>query len=135
MFPSSPEFASYLGFPYYSDLTSCVNGHANVRNTKAGYCVGCSTEYRKRNPHVFNAAGNRYRSKKLKACPLWANQDAITEIYRQAAEISLQTGIPHDVDHEIPLQGKLVCGLHVENNLQIIPASENRQKSNKFAIH
>lgn len=38
------------------------------------------------------------------------------------------------VDHIIPLQGKLVCGLHVWNNFAVIPAIINLRKNNKYAI-
>ena len=36
------------------------------------------------------------------------------------------------VDHIIPLKGKNVCGLHVENNLRIIDGLSNMKKGNKL---
>jgi hypothetical protein len=72
------------------------------------------------------------KATKLSATPSWANQEQIKRIYAACAKITKQTGIEHHVDHIIPLQGESVCGLHVENNLSIIPAKMNLQKSNKF---
>lgn len=69
-----------------------------------------------------------------KACPDWANKDAIEQIYKAAKELTIATGISYEVDHIIPVKHLLVCGLHVEHNLQIIPQEENKEKSNNYIV-
>jgi hypothetical protein len=66
--------------------------------------------------------------------PTWANKVAIKEIYKEARYLSKTTSIKHHVDHIIPLRHPLVCGLHVENNLQILTKDENITKSNLFLV-
>jgi hypothetical protein len=82
--------------------------------------------YYVRNPHVFTAKANKRRAATLKATPAWADLEAIKCVYQEAQYFG------YHVDHIIPLQGKNVCGLHVVENLQILPASVNLSKSNKF---
>ena len=93
-------------------------------------------EYSKRflsnNPGMGAFISSVRRSRKNQATPSWANLGAIKDIYKQREQISLETNIIHHVDHIIPLKGELVCGLHVEYNLRIIPAVENLSKSNKL---
>lgn len=81
-------------------------------------------------PVVAKYAADR-RSKKLKATPSWANAAAVEALYVESKRLSDTTGIKHDVDHIVPLRSKFVCGLHVENNLRVIPAAVNRSKSNR----
>lgn len=74
----------------------------------------------------------KYQAAKAKRMPTWADSDAIAVIYR-AAEIARTTfGRDVHVDHKVPLNGRLVSGLHVHTNLQIITAQHNQAKSNRF---
>lgn len=75
------------------------------------------------------------RAFKLQRTPSWADMEAIKVIYRQARMLSTGTGVPHHVDHKVPLQGKQVSGLHVHQNLQILTGSENSKKSNRFEVN
>lgn len=78
---------------------------------------------------------NSVRRARIKqAMPIWANVEEILKIYKQSVKITKETGIPHHVDHIIPLVNDLVCGLHVHENLQILVATHNMEKNNKFII-
>lgn len=72
-----------------------------------------------------------YTAKKL-AMPSWADRELIAKVYAQARKLTLETGILHHVDHIVPLQGEMVCGLHVHYNLQVLTATENTAKGNRF---
>lgn len=63
------------------------------------------------------------------ATPPWVDQKKVHEIYREAAR-QRRAGRDVDVDHIVPLNHPLVCGLHWHGNLQIIKRSENASKSN-----
>lgn len=65
------------------------------------------------------------------ATPKWCSKSAMLAIYREARAITKNTGIEHHVDHIIPLRSDLVCGLHCEQNMQILTAFENQSKLNR----
>ena len=74
----------------------------------------------------------KYKAQKLQATPAWADSEKIASIYKEARKLVDASGNVYHVDHIIPLQGVNVCGLHVENNLQILPGSKNLSKGNRF---
>jgi len=75
---------------------------------------------------------SRARARLLKrATPAWQDKKQILEIYEEAKARSETTGVPHHVDHIIPIKHKAVCGLHVVANLRVIPAVENLSKNNR----
>jgi hypothetical protein len=88
-------------------------------------------EWRKANLHKDSARSARQRLEDSRATPKWANRFFIEEIYDLAQKRTQATGFPWHVDHIIPLRSKKVCGLHVEHNLQVIPATHNIAKGNR----
>ena len=65
--------------------------------------------------------------------PAWSDPEAIRKIYEDCSALNEKHGPrSYHVDHIVPLQGKTVSGLHVENNLQILKAVDNLKKSNKY---
>ncbi len=75
------------------------------------------------------------RIAKIKRTPKWLTAEQIKQIqhiYLEAKMLEVETGIKHHVDHILPLQGKLVSGLHVPENLRVIPAVENHRKFNHY---
>ena len=88
--------------------------------------------YRERNRAKIRARLAVSKQGREKRRVLWANQDAILEIYRQAEFMTQTTGRQHVVDHIIPLQGRTVSGLHVETNLRVIEHHENARKHNAW---
>ena len=83
-------------------------------------------EWQARNSGKMLAYSNKRRANKIKATPIWADLDAIKDVYLEAEYQQMH------VDHAIPLKGKNVCGLHVWDNLQLLTAKENLQKRNKL---
>jgi len=90
-------------------------------------------KWKKDNPGYVCHINNIRYVKKKQRMPLWADPDAIRKIYEDCAALNSEHGPrSYHVDHIIPLQGKTVSGLHVENNLQILKASDNLAKSNNY---
>lgn len=74
---------------------------------------------------------------KANATPKWLtrkDRQEIAAVYALAATLTASTGMRHEVDHIIPLRSKLVCGLHVRGNIDVITAEKNRSKTNFFEV-
>lgn len=87
--------------------------------------------YRLRNPGKWAAYCATRRALKLRATPSWADLSKIALVYELAASLS-QCGVAFEVDHIVPMNSPLVCGLHVESNLQILTEAANMSKGNRF---
>jgi len=91
------------------------------------------TQWKKDNYGYVCHINNIRHVKQKQRMPSWADPDAIRKIYEDCADLNEKYGPrSYHVDHIVPLQGKAVSGLHVENNLQILKAVDNLKKSNKY---
>lgn len=84
------------------------------------------------NPARENAWHAKRRAQRVGAMPKWADEKAMEEFYKKALWRSWSTGVPHHVDHIVPLKSALVCGLHVPANLRVVTEHENTSKRNRF---
>lgn len=87
--------------------------------------------YEKHRDTFLEFAYQRHRKVKA-AMPPWYDKDAVIAVFKEARRLTEETGVPHEVDHIVPLRGKTVSGLHCQQNLQILTKAENRAKWNGF---
>jgi 5-methylcytosine-specific restriction endonuclease McrA len=88
----------------------------------------------KQNPAYFAFKTRSRKAKKLQRTPQWMNAAHHFEIecvYKYCSVLRA-IGLDYEVDHVIPLQGKIVSGLHLPWNLQVLHASENARKGNRL---
>lgn len=89
-------------------------------------------EFSRSNPDKIAEKASRRRAVSSRATPAWADKGLMQGFYREAKVLSQRSGIPHHVDHIVPLRSKVVCGLHVQCNLRVLPAADNVAKSNIY---
>lgn len=87
-----------------------------------------SKRWRDNNKDLVCYYSSSRRARLKQATPVWACQDTIKSFYKDAQYFG------ESIDHIIPLNNPLVCGLHCEFNLQMIPLSDNIKKNNTFEI-
>lgn len=121
-----------------------------AKREKREYYAAYMYEYSQKNKEYLNAYKRAYYARNRSACiarsrlrrgrlaeamPSWLSAihlAQIQEFYDLAVALTTQTGIPHEVDHIIPLAHARVCGLHVPWNLQVLTVKANRRKSNRL---
>jgi len=94
-------------------------------------CRATERKYFAANKPAHTARQAARRALKLRATPGWANHKSIALLYELASLESKRLGVAVHVDHIIPLKSSRVCGLHCEQNLQLLVATENLMKSNR----
>jgi hypothetical protein len=117
---------------YESNKETVLARNRDWAATNKEKMLGYHLDYVKRNRGKWSAQTAKYRSAKMGATPMWANTAAIDEVYTLATEWNALW--PDDlvhVDHIVPLQSKVVSGLHCEFNLRLLRAKDNRVKSNR----
>lgn len=89
--------------------------------------------YLKNKQKIQESKRKLYEERKKRAVNF--DEELLSLAYNEAKRLAKLrtkiTGITWSVDHIIPLKGENVSGLHVWNNLQVIPLTINKQKYNK----
>ena len=115
----------YLNDYYYKNFEYYQKARSKHYQDNLEYNKEYARKYRKENPQVHRTANAKRKAIQLRAIPKFANLEKIKKIYKNCPK-------GYHVDHIIPLNNPIVCGLHVEWNLQYLSAKDNCSKSNKL---
>lgn len=95
------------------------------REANRAHQINYALEYKKNNPAMNRLWSSNYRAKKIMATPSWSNIEKVESIYKEGDRLNMQ------VDHIVPLSSDIVCGLHCDDNLQLLTAKQNASKGNR----
>jgi hypothetical protein len=112
-------------------IEAAQNYYQVHKEEKATY----NKQYKDQNLAKYAFLQNKKNAKKRKATPPWLTKEQFNEIeqfYEDCSYLKALTKVKFEVDHIIPIQNDLVCGLNVPWNLQILTKFENNTKRNKF---
>jgi hypothetical protein len=154
--------ARQMRFVHYFTGKECSRGHIAKRFVKSGQCEECKRNWRVNNLTSYKTSHRKYRetnrtpelkrkklwrqnnlakgaaysakrrTRKQNATPNWSEEQLIHQLFSAANYLTRLTGIQWDVDHIIPIKHENVCGLHVYQNLQLLPRLDNLIKWCKF---
>jgi len=125
----------------------CIRCNKTEKYTSNGGCIICKAA-RRIKYHSENKAKEKIRRRKYyqankrteianrsaygrrrierQATPPWASKKIMIKLYREGHLSGMH------VDHIIPLTNNMVCGLHWEENMQLLTPEANIAKGNKF---
>jgi len=99
--------------------------HSCMFNTNQCFCTRCNKKYREAHKEEAREASRAYVLSKRQRMPWWVDRKKLREMYKNKP-------IGYHVDHIIPLNGDLVSGLHIPENLQYLTPEENLSKGNRY---
>ena len=103
------------GKVYHTNNKEAINiRHKKDYNKKKYVYSERHKEYYHTHKSDYRLSNAKRRAIKLQAKPKWADDKYISLFYQGAVIEAKRTGKPVEVDHIIPLQGKLVCGYIVK---------------------
>ncbi len=159
--PGTAKEARAMGLSVYFTGNPCPLGHIAPRRVINRGCAECHTlkqatksrlrsksDWLKQNKERAQAASRAWKARNsARVLAINAARRAmgqvplsefdklfVTEIYDLARLLGKITGKQWHVDHVIPLKHPKVCGLHVPNNLRVVPAEINISKKNRFEL-
>lgn len=100
-----------------------------VRNP--GYSTAANKAWRQNNRAYVTAKAAEKRAQSFGNLPLCYDLTEVIDVYELAEEFR-QAGFKVHVDHIVPLQHPLVCGLHTLANLRPCTAEGNNKKGNDY---
>jgi len=116
----SQKQATLKKFDYYKEQKKAWR-----RNNPEKTRIYFNTYKSKNHGKVLSWMAN-YRAKKNKTIPIWFEMDLVKKVYEKAKEWGFE------VDHIVPINNEIVCGLHCWANLQLLNKSLNSSKKNRY---
>ena len=125
-------------YGYYSVCRGCCSKRFKAKRQDPTYRLSIkklNQAYTRNNKDKANVKSAKRRAARLQATPKWAEGEFeiffMKEAYNLAIMRGVATGFNWQVDHQVPLNSELCCGLHCMANIAVIPEVVNKSKSNR----